>query len=93
MIREIVLLAKCNMEYELYLQIFVVLATLHITMDLIRLIISLCEVTDMPANIDERLDIMEEHIIQLMEGEYMPNQRNTIICENVPSPTCDEKED
>ena len=33
---------------------------------------------------EKRLDIMEEHIMQLLEGEYVSNERNTII---------DEKED
>ena len=72
------------MEYELYLQVFVLLGVLHIIMDVIRLIVSLCTVAEIPISIDERLDIMEEHIMQLMEGEYVSNERNTII---------DEKED
>ena len=72
------------MEYEVYLQVFVLLGVLHIIMDVIRLIVSLCTVAEIPISIDERLDIMEEHIMQLMEGEYVSNERNTII---------DEKED
>lgn len=72
------------MEYEVYLQVFVLLGVLHIIMDVIRLIVSLCTVAEIPISIDERLDIMEEHIMQLLEGEYVSNERNTII---------DEKED
>ena len=72
------------MEYEVYLQVFVLLGVLHIVMDAVRLIVSLCKVAEIPISIDERLDIIEEHIIQLMEGEYVSTERNTII---------DEKED
>jgi hypothetical protein len=73
------------MEYEVYFQIFVVLGVLHILINLIRCVVAMCETTN--ASIDERLDIIEEHIIQLMEGEYVPNDRNTMVYES------DEKED
>jgi hypothetical protein len=81
------------MEYEVYFQIFVALGVLHITIDLIRCVVSMCEVADMPASIDERLDIIEEHIVQLMEGERVSNHKNTIIYETESIPTHVEKED
>lgn len=81
------------MEYEVYFQIFVALGVLHIVIDLIRCVVSMCEVADMPASIDERLDIMEQHIIQLMEGERVSNQRNMMIYETESTLTYDEKED
>jgi hypothetical protein len=66
--------------YEVYFQILTVLATIHVVINIVRCVVSMCETMDRQINIDERMDVLENEVMRLIDGEYeVVEPRNTII--------------
>ena len=78
--------------YEVYFQIFTVLATVHVVINVVRCVVSMCENMDRQNNIDGRLDVLENEFLRLIAGEYAVYSRNTIT-QVSPSPTNEETDD
>lgn len=65
--------------YEIYFQIITVLATIHVVINIVRCVVSMCETMDRQINIDERLDVLENEVMRLIAGEYaVKHSQNTI---------------
>lgn len=72
--------------YDVYFQIFTVLALFHVSISVMKFVISVCEKIDTKPNIDERLDVLEQTMIELLSGMYTSEEppRNTITTTVVP---------
>lgn len=80
--------------YEIYFQIITVLATIHVVINIVRCVVSMCETMDRQINIDERMDILENEVMRLIDGEYaVPYSQNTITHATNEIDESDEKED
>ncbi len=77
-------------SHEVYIQVFLVLAILHVTIDAIQCVISICQLAESQSSIDERLDVLEREVLRSLAGNYVPIQRRS----NGTTPTpYNEKED
>ena len=72
--------------YDVYFQVFTLYGFVHVAVTVMQFVISVCEKMDRRPSIDERLDVIEQEIYNILSGMYIIEERpkNTVI--NTVSP-------
>ena len=84
--------------YDVYFQIFTLYGFVHVAITVMNFVISVCERMDRRPSIDERLDVLEQEMMNLLSGMYAMEEppRNTLTTTVAPvrhTPTTKNNED